>query len=1085
MNNPKTHETYPLSPLQEGMLFHSLAAIGSGVDIEQIICTVHEPLDKEAFQRAWSRVVDRHPVLRSQFEWEGTETGEPFQVVMPAVSFMGEYFDWKHLSASEQNEKRELYFVKDRTQGFDLGRAPLMRLAVFELGDNAYTFIWTFHHILLDGRAFPLLLEEVFTLYEAFVEQRDSALDQSRPFREYISWVRERDLAKDEKYWRETLSGFTSPTPLVVGSTPTAGKMSLGSEGSVAFRIPAALTSALRQLASSRGLTMNTLVEGAWALLLSRYSGEEDVVYGTTRSCRRDSVDGADDMIGLLINTVPMRVKVPGEATLIDWLKQLRGQHTRMRGYIHAPLSDIQKWSEITHGNPLFESLVVFENYLLGSYMRSKGGRWAHREVEYRGRTNFPLHLSGYNDDELLLRIEFDEGRFELDTIKRMSGHLRTILLGIPENLDTPVAMLPILSDAERHQLLVEWNDTGTDYPQDTFIHELFEAQAAANPEAIAVVHEGRALSYQELNSRANKLAHYLGSLGVKPDSPVAICVERSPEMVVGILAILKAGGAYVPVDPTYPADRLGYMLADSSPLAILTHGRVAESVRSSISATGSGMPPVIDLNADAGCWTGEPDSNPDLSRIGLTPSHLAYIIYTSGSTGKPKGVMVEHRGVSNLLNWYLRDINLTGTDAVLLVTSHSFDLTQKNILGPLVAGGQLHLASEPFDPRMYLNHLEREQITLINLTPSAFHALIEANTDNQINSTCRVVLGGEPVQAAKLLLLPEPRPEVINHYGPTECSDVVACHHLSPHLELYLSGSVPLGSPVPNNRLYLLDTNRQPVPIGIPGELCVGGIQVARGYLNRPGLTAEKFMPDPFSDVPGARLYHTGDLARYLPGGAIEYLGRTDHQVKIRGFRIELGEIETALEEHDTVGQVVVMAREDVPGDKRLVAYIVPEVEQTPSAGVLRQYLKETLPEYMVPNAFVTLEKFPLTPNGKIDRRALPVPEADRQAEAGYIPPRNEVEELIAGIWQELLNVKNIGVNDSFFEVGGHSLLAIRAISQINRALQADLQLRSFFENPTIAELSQSIESGRNIATAATGSRIVPISRESRRSRQ
>jgi hypothetical protein len=444
MNNSKTHETYTLSPLQEGMLFHTLAHIGTGVDIEQIICTVNERLDKEAFQRAWGRVVERHAILRSQFEWEGTETGEPCQVVIPAVSFRGECFDWKHLSASEQDERLETYFVKDRAQGFDLGRAPLMRLAVFELGDEAYTFIWTFHHILLDGRAFPLILEEVFTLYEAFVEHRDIEIDQPRPFREYISWVQERDLTKDEKYWRETLSGFTSPTPLVVGSPQSTGKMSLGSEGSVTFRIPAALTSGLRQLAADHGLSMNTLVEGAWALLLSRYSGEEDIVYGTTRSCRRDSVDGADTMIGLLINTVPMRVKVPKQIKVIDWLKQLRSQHTQMRKYIHAPLSDIQKWSDISHGNALFESLVVFENYLLGSYMRSKGGRWADREVEYRGRTNFPLTLIGYNDDELLLRIEFDEERFDLDTIKRMSGHLETILLSIPENLDTSVAMAPL-----------------------------------------------------------------------------------------------------------------------------------------------------------------------------------------------------------------------------------------------------------------------------------------------------------------------------------------------------------------------------------------------------------------------------------------------------------------------------------------------------------------------------------------------------------------------------------------------------------------------------------------------------------------
>ena len=574
MNNAYKHETYPLAPLQAGMLFHSLASIGTGVDIEQIICSIHEPLDVEAFQRAWARVVQRHAILRSQFEWK--EISEPRQVVIPGVPFKGECIDWKCLSTREQGEHLEAYIQKDRAQGFNMGQVPLMRLAIFELGKEEYKFIWTFHNILLDDRAFPLILEEVFTFYEAFTENRAIELDDPRPYRDYVLWVGERDLAQDEKFWRENLAGFTSPTPLVVGAPLAAEKKAMGSEGSVEIRIPESLTSALRHLASSHGLSMNTLIEGAWALLLSRYNDEEDILYGTTRSCRRASIEGAESMIGLLINAVPVRVKIRKQTKMIDWLKQLREQHIEMREYIHSPLYEIQRWSDITHGSPLFESLVVFENYYLNSYMQSKGGRWVNREFEYRGRTNYPLTLGGYDDDEMILRIDFDEGRFAQDTVKRMLGHLETILQNIPGNLDKCVAEIPILTEPERHQLLVEWNATQVDYPRNKCIHELFEEQVERTPDGIALVFEDQQLTYRELNRRANQVAHYLRKLGVGPEVLVGIFMERSLEMIIGILGILKAAGAYVPLDPIYPKERLSFMLEDMRSPVILTQQSLA-----------------------------------------------------------------------------------------------------------------------------------------------------------------------------------------------------------------------------------------------------------------------------------------------------------------------------------------------------------------------------------------------------------------------------------------------------------------------------------------------------------------------------
>jgi amino acid adenylation domain-containing protein len=1070
MNKAYNRETYPLSPLQEGMLFHTLASIGSGVDIEQIIGSIHEQLDVEAFQRAWVRVVQRHAVLRSQIEWK--EISEPRQVVLTKVSFKGECFDYKHLSTREQEESLETYIQKDRAQGFDIGQVPLMRLAIFELGNAEYKFIWTFHHILLDGRAFPLILEDVFTFYEAFIENRDIELDDPRPFKDYVSWVGERILSKDEKFWRENLAGFTSPTPLVFGAPPAAEKRSMATEGSVEIRISKPLTSELQSLASSHGLSMNTLIEGAWALLLSRYNNEEDILYGTTRSCRRASIEGAESMIGLLINTVPLRVKIRKQTKVLDWLKQLREQHAQMREYIHSPLHQIQRWSDITHGSPLFESIVVFENYYLDSYMRSKGGRWLNREFEYRGRTNYPLTLGGYDDDEMLLRIEFDEGRFSRDTVQRMSGHLQTILQNIPGNLDKCVAEIPLLTEAERHQLLVEWNDTKRDYPKDKCIHELFEEQVERTPDAIALVFEDQRLTYRELNSRTNQLAHFLRKLGVGPEVLVGIFMERSVEMIISMYGILKAGGAYVPLDPEYPSDRVAFMAEDSQVPVLLTQEHLAAQLPHHKAK-------VICLDS---AWPTIDKENWHNFVSGGTSENLAYVIYTSGSTGLPKGAMNTHRGIYNQLLWMQDAFQLTDGDRVLQKTPSSFDASVWECFLPLSFGAWLVVARPGGhkDSNYLVKIIQEQKITILELVPSMLQVFLDEKDVEKCNSLKQVFCGGEalPYELQEHFFTKLPA-ELHNLYGPTETAVGVTTWHCRRGSDRHV---VPIGYPVANTQVYILDSHLQPVPVGIPGELHIGGVQVGRGYLNRPELTTEKFIPDPFSAMQGARLYRTGDLVRYLPGGEIEYLGRTDHQVKIRGVRIEPGEIEAVLGEHGAVREVVVMAREDVPGDKRLVAYIVQAGGETLSISVLRQHLKEKLPEYMVPDAFVMLEKFPLTPNGKIDRRALPDPQVDHRTEEGYIAPRNKVEETIASIWRELLRVNKVGINDSFFAIGGHSLLAIRAISQINKVFQVDLPLPSFFESPSIAGLSQTIEKLRNSGAAFQVPPIVPISRETRR---
>lgn len=1059
MNKKYKHETYPLSPLQEGMLFHSLARIGTGVDIEQIICAIHEHLDIEVFQCAWNRVVERHAVLRSQFDWK--ETDEPRQVVIPRISFKGEYFDWKHLSTREQEERLETYIQKDRAHGFDLGQVPLMRLAIFELGKEEYKFIWTFHHILLDGRAFPLIFEEVFTFYQAFIEDRDLELDDPRPFKDYVLWVGERDLAKDEKFWREHLAGFTSPTLLVMGSTISAGIRAMGSEGSVELRIPESLTSSLRHLVSSHDLTMNTLIEGAWALLLSRYNDEEDILYGTTRSCRRSSIAGAESMIGLLINTVPVRIRIGKQTKMIDWLKQLREQNSQMREYIHPPLYEIQNWSDITHGSPLFESLVVFENYYLNSYMRSKGGRWLNREFEYRGRTNYPLALVGYDDEEMLLRIEFDEGRFSQDTVNLIFGHLQAILQSIPGNLDTRVAEIPILTESERNQLLVEWTATQADYPRDKCIHELFEAQAEKTPDAIALVFGDQQLTYGELNRRANQLAHHLKKLGVGQEVLVGICMERSLQMVVGLLGILKAGGAYVPLDPAYPKERLAFMVEDTGIGVLLTQSRM-------VSALPVFPLKMLCLDTEWETIAGQDNQN---MLVCSSADSLAYVMYTSGSTGTPKGVEVLHRGVVRLVinTNYAR---LNEKETFLQLAPISFDASTLEIWGALLNGATCIVfpADVPSTGKI-ADIIRRHSVSTLWLTSSLFNAVVDEDPQ-ALQGISQLLIGGEQLSAPHVLRAQEALPgtQIINGYGPTENTTFTCCFSIPQGLPRDTT-AISIGRPIANTEVYILDKHLQLVPVGVPGELYTGGDGLARGYLNRPDLTEEMFIPHPFNTKPGARLYKTGDLVRFCPDGNIEFLGRIDHQVKIRGFRIELGEIESVLGKHEAVREVVVMAREDVPGDKRLVAYIIPEGEQAPSVSELRKYLKEKLPEYMVPNTFVMIEKFPLTPNGKADRRALPAPENTRpKLEVTYVAPRTSVEQSLAEIWASVLGVERVGIDDNFFELGGYSLLAVRLFVRIRKWSGIDLPLASLFKSPTVRGLAELID---------PSSGTVPISRE------
>jgi amino acid adenylation domain-containing protein len=1055
MKMENLEDLYELSPMQQGMLFHSLADPESGVYVELLSCVVHGKLNVSAFKRAWQRVMERHSVWRTSFYWEGLD--KPIQVVNRGLDLPWEQHDWRGLSPVEQQKQLEALLQTERKLGFDLAQAPLMRLTLIQADEDAYHFIWSHHHLLLDGWSLSLVLKEVFAFYEAFCRGQDLHLEYSRPYRDYIDWLQQQSLSEAEAFWRQTLKGFSAPTPLAVDRALASLSSEAHSYSEHQIQLSAVVTAELQSLARQHQLTLNTLVQGAWALLLSRYSGQQDVVFGATVSGRPADLVGVESMVGLFINTLPVRVSVSPEADLVDWLKQLQAQQVELRQYEYSPLVQVQGWSDVPRGLPLFESIVVFENYPVDASLQQQDGGLEIGNVRGVEQTNYPLTVVVGPGTQLLLRLSYDCRRFDADTITRMLGHLQTLLEGIATDPQQRLVDLPMLTQTERQQLLVEWNNTQVDYPKDVCIHQLFESQAERTPDAVAVVFEEEQLTYGELNRRANCLAHHLRSLGVGPDVLVGICVERSLEMVVGLLGILKAGGAYVPLDPAYPSERLAFMLSDSQVSVLLTQQQLLEKLPQHQAR-------VLCLNSD---WEVIAQQRQDNPSSGVMPDHLAYVIYTSGSTGRPKGVLIPHRGLANYLRWCSNAYAVTEGRGSPVHSSLAFDLTITSLFSSLIVGRSVFLIPEDRGVNALSAALRaNSDFSLVKITPAHLELLSQNFSVEAVAGRTRaLVIGGEALFAETLSFWQThaPSTRLINEYGPTET--VVGCCVYEVLPGDSLTGQVPIGRPIANTEIYLLDAYLQPVPVGVPGELYIGGAGLAWGYLNRPELTAEKFIPNPWSQEPGTRLYSTGDLARYLPNGDIEFLGRLDDQVKIRGFRIELSEIEAVLSQHPAVQETVVLAREDVPGNKRLVAYVVVKGAPTPTSLELQQFLKQKLPEYMVPSAIVLLETLPLTPNGKVDRRALPALDTARpEGSDAYIAPRTPVEELLTLIWADVLGLELVGIHDNFFELGGHSLLATQVFSRLRDTFAVELPLRCLFDSPTVALLAQYIEAARRI---------------------
>ena len=1058
----RIEDIYSLSPLQKGLLFHSVFDPDVAEYVEQMTCRLDGELDLAAFEGAWQRVVERHAVLRTGFAWR--EVAEPVQIVEERASLP--------VARREAPDDIEALLAAERRELGDPSRPPLMRLLLIRLSDRCHRLIWTHHHILLDGWSMPLLMREVLAFYEAFRQGNDPIVERPRPYREYIEWLQGgQDRESAETLWRTALAGFTAATPLAI-DRPARGLAGARSQATAERSLSAALTQDLVALARRLQVTLNTLVQGTWGALLSRYSGESDVVFGAVTAGRPADLVGADSMLGLFINTIPVRVRFEDGVPWATWLSRLQAEQIEVRRHEHAALSDIQGWSGIPRGERLFESLIAFENYPVDQALRTWEGSIEIREVVYREGTNYPLALVVSPGEALRLRAVYDPDRLDSASVARLLGHWQALLAALAARPADVPAAAPLLTEIERHQIVREWNDSAVvSRPEAQLLQELFEARVDRAPDAPAVLFGERTWSYAEIEVWANRWACHLRGLGVGPGSLVAVYLDRGWWMIPAVLAVLKAGGAYVPLDGNYPPQRVAWILSALKIRWLVSQGAWLAQLAGPLAELPR-LKHVLCLDdepAGAAAFGGKsiqravelPPAPRRLPPVAISPDDTAYIIFTSGSTGTPKGVVVQHRPVLNLIDWVNRTFQVGPSDRLLFITSLCFDLSVYDIFGVLAAGGSLRVASadDVRDPQRLVGYLLEDAITFWDSAPAALQQLTALlPTEPVAEGRLRLVfLSGDwiPVPLPDRVRAGFPGARVVALGGATEAtiwSNFQRIRDVDPGWS-----SIPYGRPIQDARYHILDAGLEPCPIGVAGDLYIGGRCLSRGYAEERGLTASRFVPDPFADAPGSYLYQTGDRARHWADGTMEFLGRRDQQVKVRGFRIELGEVEVALGQHPEVRDAAVLVREDAPGHRRLVAYVVGQGEAAPGTATLREWLTRRLPDYMVPTAFVSVDELPVTPNGKLDRKALAAlgmePGAPQESGAPA-PPRTRAEGALARIWAEVLRRERVGIHDNFFTLGGDSILSLQIIS---RAHQEGFHLtpRQLFERPTVAELA------------------------------
>jgi len=1051
---------HPLSDNQQGIWFLCQFAPESSIYNVSFAGHIRSELDIPAFRRSFQALVDRHPSLRTTI---AVQSGKPVQQVHEHASVHFDEID----TSSWREDAVQARLVEETRRPFDLERGPVMRVSLFSRSTQEHILLLVIHHIVVDFWSLAVMLNELGALYSAEIAGRPAALPLlDLQYTDFVRWQTEMLAGPvGERLWDYWKKQFSGPLPVLNLATDRPRppiQMYRGSKYD--FTLSEDLARQLRALAKAEGATLYMVLLAAFELALHYHSGQDDILVASPMVGRsRAEFEG---LVGFFANPVVMRANLSGNPTFRALLARVR--ETVVAALEHQDYPTLRLVQRLRPPRDLSRSPLCQTMFVL-----DKPHRVAEEAVRAlaRGETGLLMNLGGLVMESIPLErraatldlvmliiettgslsasIRFNTDLFDAATIARMAGHFHALLESIVRDPGTATGDLEILTDAERRQLLVEFNDTRASFPVDKCLHQLFEEQVRRTPNNLAVEFAGRQLTYSQLNASANQLAYRLRALGVGPEVPVALCMQRCPEMVVAILGILKAGGAYVPLDPAHPKERLSFVIEDARAAVVLTQGHMVESLPK------HGVH-VLCLDSDWGAVAGRSEANPAMV---TTAENLAYILYTSGSTGQPKGVMVEHRGLCNAINWITRTLALSAEDRCLLKTPITFDAAGRELFPTLLTGGTLVVAEADGhrDSRYLAATVRGERISIFHCVPSLLQLLVEEPAFGDSLALRAVMCGGEALPIHVVTRFQSrSKAKLYNVYGPTETiidSTYWLCDGTDGR------SSCPIGRPIPNARIYILDDALRPLPIGIAGQMHIGGVGLARGYLNRPELTAEKFIPDPFSAEPGARLYKTGDLARYLPDGNIEFLGRGDHQVKIRGFRIELGEVEAALGHHPAVRKAAVLAREDAPGEKRLVAYVVADS----TAEALRRFLKDKLPDHMVPAVFVLLDTLPMLSNGKIDRRALPAPDRTRpELGEAFVAPRTSTEELLAEIWAQVLDIERVGIHDNFFDLGGHSLLATQLVSRMREVFQLEFPLRRLFEAPTVAGLAEGIEAAR-----------------------
>lgn len=1003
-------------------------------------------LDEAALQCALDTLVQRHEVLRTVFL---SEQG----VLRQKISAVGRVpLRQVDLSEHEAGRREELVRMHENEVAqapFDLGAGPLMRCRLLRIGAQEHVLLITMHHIISDGWSMDVISRELSELYAAYLCGREHSLQPlAIQYADYAQWHQEwlqaGTLEKQLSYWRDRMAGAAPHLDLPTDRARPATQSYRGK--SIRVGLGARLSADLKAFAQQHEMTLFMVLCTGWAILLSKLSGQEDVVIGTPVANRQRPE--LENLIGFFVNTLALRIRAPGDLPLMGLLKDVREITLEAYDNQDVPFEQLVEALQPQRSlsrNPVFQVMLAVQNAPQSGLCLTGLDASAEEDVSEPAKFDLLLALQEY-EGEIVGSLSYAADLFDPETVERWMACFTTLLQGMLANVHSSIIDLPILPEAERRRVLTEFNDTQTAYPGTQLVHRLFEEQVERTPELTAARFGDQELTYVELNTRANRLAHALSSFGVKPDDRVALYLHRGLDMVVGLLAILKAAGAYVPIDIRYPSERIDHVLRDSAPAVVITQ----DELKANLPAT---QARVITLDSDEDHIASFPAQNPDAARLGVSPEHLAYVIYTSGSTGVPKGVMVEHRNLINLIRWHCASFGLHEGDLSSCVAALGFDAATWEIWPSLSVGATLIIASSEViaDAEAFLMWWSSQPLDVSFLpTPIAELAL----SRNVRPPTLRTLLvGGDRLTQCS----PDDSFDLVNNYGPTEATVLATSGRVCAE-----DNAIHIGRPMANARVYILDRCQRPVPIGVTAELYIAGAGVARGYLNRPELSTQRFVPDPFAPGAQARMYRTGDLARWCADGTIEFLGRNDEQVKIRGYRIELGEIEAQLGRHVQVSEAAVVAREDAHGEKRLVAYFTARSEVRPTAERLRAFLKEKLPDYMIPSAFVELRRLPLTSHGKVDRNELPAPDADAYAQQNFEAPQGEAETTLAGIWQRELQVERVGRHDNFFELGGHSMLAVRVLYEINRALGCNLKVIDTYRNPTILELASYIRGGR-----------------------